>query len=96
MFDDHDQVRKGDHKRRFCAIADFRDLVFNALAVNLTTAGIPCIYYATEQAFDSGGRPNADDRYCEKTCLASSLARNVPKALTLSMKMLSCSLWYPN
>ena len=62
MFDDHDQVRKGDHKRRFCGVADFHDLIFNALAVNLTSSGIPCIYYGTEQAFDSGGRPNLDDR----------------------------------
>jgi len=62
MFDDHDQVRNGDQKRRFCGMADLRDLVFNALAVNLTTVGIPCIYYGTEQAFDSGGRPNPNDR----------------------------------
>lgn len=62
MFDDHDQVRKGGQKRRFCGVSDFQDLVFNALAVNLTTAGIPCIYYGTEQGFDSGGRPNSDDR----------------------------------
>jgi glycosidase len=62
MFDDHDQVTHGDQKRRFCGMADFRDLVFNALAVNLTTVGIPCIYYGTEQAFDSGGRPSPNDR----------------------------------
>ena len=42
MFDDHDQVRNGDQKRRFCGMAELRDLVFNALAVNLTTVGIPC------------------------------------------------------
>jgi glycosidase len=62
MFDDHDQVRKGDQKRRFCGITDFRSLVFNALAVNLTATGIPCIYYGTEQGFDSGGRPCPDDK----------------------------------
>ena len=62
MFDDHDQVRKCDQKRRFCGVTELRDLVFNALAVNLTTAGIPCIYYGTEQSFDSGGRPYSDDR----------------------------------
>jgi glycosidase len=61
MFDDHDQVRKGDQKRRFCGMADFRNLAFNALAVNLTTPGIPCIYYGTEQGFDSGGRPSPID-----------------------------------
>lgn len=62
MFDDHDQVCNGDQKRRFCGMAEFRDLVFNALAVNLTTVGVPCIYYGTEQAFDSGGQPNSNDR----------------------------------
>jgi glycosidase len=36
-------------------------LVFNALAVNLTTAGIPCIYCGTEQEFDSGGQPAPND-----------------------------------
>ena len=36
-------------------------LVFNALAINLTTAGIPCIYYGTEQGFDSGGQPSSSD-----------------------------------
>ena len=62
MFDDHDQVRKGDLKQRFCGSRDFRDLIFNALAVNLTTSGVPCIYYGTEQSFDSGGQPNSNDR----------------------------------
>jgi len=62
MFDDHDQVSKGSQKRRFCGMIEYRKLVFNALAVNLTTAGIPCIYYGTEQAFDSGGQPSPNDQ----------------------------------
>jgi glycosidase len=61
MFDDHDQIHKGREKRRFCGMAEYRKLVFNALAVNLTTAGIPCIYYGTEQGFDSGGQPSPND-----------------------------------
>jgi len=61
MFDDHDQIHKGNEKRRFCGMAEYRKLVFNALAVNLTTAGIPCIYYGTEQGFDSGGQPSPND-----------------------------------
>ncbi len=61
LIDDHDQVRKGSSKCRFCADAHIRDLVFNAMAVKLTTMGIPCIYYGSEQAFDSGGRPNGSD-----------------------------------
>jgi glycosidase len=61
MFDDHDQIHKGSQKRRFCGMTEYRKLIFNALAVNLTTAGIPCIYYGTEQGFDSGGQPSPND-----------------------------------
>jgi glycosidase len=61
LVDDHDQVRKGSEKSRFCGDARFRDLAFNVLAVQLTTMGIPCIYYGSEQGFDSGGRSNGSD-----------------------------------
>jgi glycosidase len=61
LVDDHDQVRKGSQKWRFCGDARFRDLAFNVMAVQLTTMGIPCIYYGSEQGFDSGGRPNGSD-----------------------------------
>jgi glycosidase len=61
LVDDHDQVRKGLGKWRFCGDEHFRDLVFNVMAVQLTTMGIPCIYYGSEQGFDSGGRPNGSD-----------------------------------
>jgi glycosidase len=61
MFDDHDQVRKGGSKSRFCGVPELSKLAFNALAVEMTTAGIPCVYYGTEQSFDSGGRPSGDD-----------------------------------
>ena len=61
LFDDHDQVRKGEQKGRFCAgDPSFRKLLLNVLALNTTTLGIPCIYYGTEQAFDGGGN---NDRY---------------------------------
>ncbi len=61
MLDDHDQVRRGDYKARFCAgDADWPKLVFNALALNATTLGIPCIYYGSEQRFDGEG---GNDRY---------------------------------
>jgi glycosidase len=56
LVDDHDQVRKWTAKRRFCGDSRYRDLAFNVMAVQLTTAGIPCIYYGGEQGFDSGGR----------------------------------------
>ncbi len=61
LVDDHDQVRKGSAKGRFCGDGRFRDLAFNVLAVQLTTMGIPCIYYGSEQGFDSGGRPGGSD-----------------------------------
>ena len=61
LVDDHDQVRKGSAKLRFCGDSRFRDLAFNVVATQLTTMGIPCIYYGTEQGFDSGGRPSSSD-----------------------------------
>jgi hypothetical protein len=67
LVDDHDQVRKGSAKCRFCGEPRFRDLAFNVLAVQLTTMGIPCIYYGSEQGFDSGGRPNGSDVVLRET-----------------------------
>jgi glycosidase len=61
LVDDHDQVRKGGSKMRFCGDPQRRDLAFNVVATQLTTMGIPCIYYGTEQEFDSGGRPSGID-----------------------------------
>jgi glycosidase len=63
MFDDHDQVRKGEDKARFCA-GGAGDLVLSALALNVTTIGIPCIYYGTEQRFDGAGR---SDQFLRET-----------------------------
>ncbi len=61
LFDDHDQVRKGNYKARFCAgDPSYRKLLLNALALNVTTLGIPCIYYGSEQGFDGQGD---SDRY---------------------------------
>jgi glycosidase len=61
LVDDHDQVRKGTEKCRLCGDSRFHDLAFNAIATQLTTMGIPCIYYGSEQGFDSGGRANTSD-----------------------------------
>lgn len=60
MFNDHDNIRQGDYKSRFCADEGGAGQVLNALALNVTTLGIPCIYYGTEQCFDGHG---GDDRY---------------------------------
>jgi glycosidase len=64
LYDDHDQVRKGNSKARFCADALGRRLALNALALNATTLGIPCIYYGSEQGFDGRG---GDDRYIRES-----------------------------
>jgi glycosidase len=62
LFDDHDQVRKGNNKGRFCG-----DKINNGyahlkavLGLNLTSMGIPCLYYGTEQGFDGAG---GNDRF---------------------------------
>jgi glycosidase len=63
MFDDHDQVRKGQNKGRFCADPKAEKVIFNALAMNAMTLGIPCIYYGSEQCFDGHGNGDGADRY---------------------------------
>ena len=61
LFDDHDQVRKGNNKARFCAgDPAYARQVIAAIALEATTLGIPLIYYGTEQAFDGAGD---NDRY---------------------------------
>jgi len=60
LFDDHDQVRKGKMKARFCADAPGPKAILNALALNATTLGIPCIYYGSEQYFDGHGIEDRD------------------------------------
>jgi hypothetical protein len=67
MFDDHDQVRKGQNKARFCADPDASKVVFNALALNAMTLGIPCIYYGSEQCFDGHGNGDGADRYLRES-----------------------------
>jgi glycosidase len=63
VLDDHDQVRKGENKGRFCAGGVPRELLLSVLALNATTLGIPCIYYGSEQRFDGAGSGNGGDRY---------------------------------
>jgi glycosidase len=59
MIDDHDQVWRSP-KARFCSDELGRTLALAAVGLNLTTLGIPCIYYGTEQLFDGSG---GNDRY---------------------------------
>ncbi|KFY12492.1 hypothetical protein V491_06773 [Pseudogymnoascus sp. VKM F-3775] len=68
MIDDHDQIwRSGKPKARFCSEGDGERLILSAMAMNLCTLGIPCIYYGSEQSFDGqGGKDMAghsDDQY---------------------------------
>ncbi len=60
MFDDHDQVGV-DHKFRFCGQHnDSHKYLRGAIALNLATAGIPCLYYGTEQAFNGADHRSGD------------------------------------
>ncbi len=67
VFNDHDQISKGQDKARFCADKARAKAVLNALAVNVMTLGIPCIYYGTEQSFDGHGTGDGADRYIRES-----------------------------
>ncbi|WP_413162218.1 alpha-amylase family glycosyl hydrolase [Capilliphycus salinus ALCB114379] len=74
VIDDHDMSSRSQ-KARFAANSNVPNLdqqVAHAVGVQLTTPGIPCIYYGTEQAFDGNEnyhdysvepRRFAEDRY---------------------------------
>ncbi len=66
LFDDHDQVRKGNNKARFCGDRQNRgyEHLPAVLALNLLSIGIPCLYYGTEQAFDGAGDNDRFLREC--------------------------------
>jgi len=63
MLDDHDKIIQGNNKSRFCAFDQGDVLIVAALAVNLMTLGIPCIYYGSEQRFDGSGGGDGSDEY---------------------------------
>ena len=63
FFNDHDQVSRGQNKARFCADPAAAKGVLAALALNVMTLGIPCIYYGTEQSFDGHGSGDGADRF---------------------------------
>ncbi|HEX8252154.1 MAG TPA: alpha-amylase family glycosyl hydrolase, partial [Thermoanaerobaculia bacterium] len=87
ILDDHDMV--GRAKARFAAgnTAATRDLqTAHAVGTQLTTLGMPCIYYGTEQSFDGSGarhdvtieRPNewgeipGEDRYLREAMFGAT------------------------
>lgn len=49
------------HKFRFCGQPEGYGCVIPALALNLATAGIPCLYYGTEQGFNGADHRKGDD-----------------------------------
>ncbi|NTW62723.1 MAG: alpha-amylase [Chlorobiaceae bacterium] len=65
MLDDHDQVGVR-HKFRFAG-DDERSarLLPAALGLNLVSAGVPCIYYGTEQAFNGCDNRQDDDSFSD-------------------------------
>ena len=66
ILDDHDMVGRGKH--RFAAhntIPNCDQQVAHAVGAQLTTLGVPCIYYGTEQAFD--GTEDRHDSSIEPT-----------------------------
>lgn len=70
MIDDHDQVWRGaSNKARFCSDDVGPDLALAAVGLNLTTLGIPCLYYGTEQQFDGRGD---GDRYIREAMFGGS------------------------
>jgi glycosidase len=65
MLDDHDQVGVR-HKYRFCGDSPRSELLLRpALGLNLVSAGIPCIYYGTEQAFNGADYRQDDDSWSD-------------------------------
>ena len=65
MLDDHDQVGV-DHKFRFAGDSERSlRLLPAALGLNLTSAGIPCIYYGTEQGFNGADRRSDDNSFSD-------------------------------
>ena len=80
ILDDHDMV--GREKRRFSAGNNTESQyaqVAHAVGMQLTTLGIPCIYYGTEQAFDGaasdhvqGSGDGHEDRYIREAMFGGS------------------------
>jgi glycosidase len=64
MFDDHDMVYQQQYKARFAADKKTAPLLKNAIFLNFFTAGIPCVYYGTEQEFDGSGD---NDKYIRES-----------------------------
>lgn len=66
VIDDHDQVCRGD-KARFAADPLGAKLSLVAMAMNVLTLGIPCVYYGSEQGFDGKGEGDDADRFIRES-----------------------------
>ncbi|KAF2398855.1 alpha-amylase [Trichodelitschia bisporula] len=66
MIDDHDQIWRLTSKGRFCSDPVGQKLICAALALNLCTLGIPCIYYGTEQGFDGAGGSGSQGHHSDQ------------------------------
>ena len=97
VVDDHDMSCRG-HKERFAAHNDSPHRywqVAHVVGLQLTTPGIPLIYYGTEQAFD-GSEDNHDysiepqrfgeDRYIRECMFGGSSVLSRPLAVTSSTR----------
>ena len=89
LFDDHDQVRKGSQKARYCAEESGIELLIAVVGLNLTSLGIPCLYYGTEQAFDGEG---GNDRYIRESMFGGDFGAFRSKNVHFFKEE---NLWYP-
>lgn len=60
--DNHDQMSRP--YRRFLHDNPYRQQALLAVAYLLTSQGVPCLYYGTEQGFDGGGPDDSHVREC--------------------------------
>jgi glycosidase len=63
FLDNHDQIGRNP-RGRFLYNNDFTEQVMLAMGYLLTSLGIPCIYYGTEQGFNGGGDHDKYIREC--------------------------------
>ena len=74
MTDDHDQIWRESPKARFCSAPNGQALIGPALAMNICTMGIPCIYYGTEQGFDGrSDLPLRENRHPEDNFIREAM-----------------------
>jgi glycosidase len=62
FLDNHDQMSRP--YRRFMHGNPFQEQALMAIGYLLTSPGVPCIYYGTEQGFDGGGHNDSYVREC--------------------------------